>query len=198
LSSAIFWTSRGHRFVSSHPPPRHLPSFFFCRAYIGFGIPTARRFYRMQLTHALALSANHFVMQEKVPTSMHSVRLEPTKLILTGTRTTYQTTVDAHYSSTSTDPSSFFFVSFFSLALLFLSAYIKRPNAYTGSGSSLLPPVSTAALSFMNTLVARRLQLFLPSSTLYVASDCFAPINTHGLRSQQLLQDSFQFPTFCE
>ena len=35
-------------------------------------------------THALALS-------EKVPTSMESVRLEPTKLILVGTRTTYST-----------------------------------------------------------------------------------------------------------
>ena len=36
-------------------------------------------------------------MQEKVPTSMHSVRLEPTKLTLAGTRTTYedQTTGDA-------------------------------------------------------------------------------------------------------
>ena len=34
-------------------------------------------------------------MQEKVPTSMHSVRLEPTKLILIGTRTTYQAAGDA-------------------------------------------------------------------------------------------------------
>ena len=34
-------------------------------------------------------------MQEKAPTSMHSVRLEPTKLILIGTRTTYQATGDA-------------------------------------------------------------------------------------------------------
>ena len=34
-------------------------------------------------------------MQEKVPTSTHSVRLEPTILILVGTRTTYQATRDA-------------------------------------------------------------------------------------------------------
>ena len=33
--------------------------------------------------------------QYKVPTSMHSVRLEPTKLILIGTRITYQATGDA-------------------------------------------------------------------------------------------------------
>ena len=31
-------------------------------------------------------------MQEKAPTSMHSVRLGPTKLVLVGTRTTYQAT----------------------------------------------------------------------------------------------------------
>ena len=40
----------------------------------------------MELTHALALSANQFYMQEKVPTCMHSVRLEPSKLVLIGTR----------------------------------------------------------------------------------------------------------------
>ena len=34
-------------------------------------------------------------MQEKVPTSMYSMRLEPTKLTLIGTRTTYQATGDA-------------------------------------------------------------------------------------------------------
>ena len=37
----------------------------------------------------------NFFMQEKVPTSMHSVRLEPTKLILIGTRATYQASGDA-------------------------------------------------------------------------------------------------------
>ena len=36
-------------------------------------------------------------MQEKVPTSMHSVTLEPTEFILTGTRATYQATGDAGY-----------------------------------------------------------------------------------------------------
>ena len=34
-------------------------------------------------------------MQEKALTSMHSVGLEPAKLILIGTRTTYQATGDA-------------------------------------------------------------------------------------------------------
>ena len=45
-------------------------------------------------THALAHSADHFFKKEKVLTSasMHSVRLEPTKLILVGTRTTYRAT----------------------------------------------------------------------------------------------------------
>ena len=37
----------------------------------------------------------NFLMQEKAPTSKHSVRLEPTKLILIGTRATYQATGDA-------------------------------------------------------------------------------------------------------
>ena len=50
------------------PPGTCLP--FLSR--IGFSIPTARRFYRMLLTEALALSADHFSMQEKVPTSMCS------------------------------------------------------------------------------------------------------------------------------
>ena len=36
-------------------------------------------------------------MQEKVLTSVRLVRLEPTKLILVGTRTTYQSTGDAGY-----------------------------------------------------------------------------------------------------
>ena len=35
-------------------------------------------------------------MQEKTLTSMHSVGLEPAKLILIGTRTTYQATGDAY------------------------------------------------------------------------------------------------------
>ena len=59
----------------------------------GFSIPTARRFSSNAVhTHALAHSAYHFFRQEQVPTSMHSVRLEPTKLILLGTRTTYSST----------------------------------------------------------------------------------------------------------
>ena len=58
-----------------------------------FCIPTARRFSsNVPNSRSLALSANHFFMQEKVPTGMHSVRLEPAKLFLIGTRTTYQAT----------------------------------------------------------------------------------------------------------
>ena len=37
---------------------------------IGFSNPLLVHFHRMLLTHALALSANDFVVQQKVPTSM--------------------------------------------------------------------------------------------------------------------------------
>ena len=48
------------------------------------------------ITHALALSANQFVYARKSPYEyVHSLRLEPTKLILVGTRITYQATGDA-------------------------------------------------------------------------------------------------------
>ena len=49
----------------------------------------------MKLTHALALSANpesFLFMEEKAPTSVHSVRLELPKLVLIGIRTTYLAT----------------------------------------------------------------------------------------------------------
>ena len=50
----------------------------------------------MLLTHALALSANQFFMQRKNPYEcLHSVRIELAKLILVGTRITYQATGDA-------------------------------------------------------------------------------------------------------
>ena len=55
----------------------------------------------MLLTRALAFSANQFFMQEKVPTStyVHSVRIEPTKLILECTRITYKATGHAGRSA---------------------------------------------------------------------------------------------------
>ena len=50
----------------------------------------------MLLTHALALSANQ--LQEKSPYEYaHSVRIELAKMILVGTRITYQATRDASY-----------------------------------------------------------------------------------------------------
>ena len=49
----------------------------------------------MLLTHALALSANHFYARKSPYEYVHSVRLELAKLILVGTRITYQATGDA-------------------------------------------------------------------------------------------------------
>ena len=50
----------------------------------------------MLLTHALALSANQFFMQERNPYEYApSVIIELAKLILVGTRITYQATGDA-------------------------------------------------------------------------------------------------------
>ena len=50
----------------------------------------------MLLTHALALSANQLFYARKSPYEyVHSVRIEPAKLILVGTRITYQATGDA-------------------------------------------------------------------------------------------------------
>ena len=54
----------------------------------------------MFLTHALALSANQFFYAKKSPYEyVHSVRIELAKLILVGTRTTYQATGDAGYDN---------------------------------------------------------------------------------------------------
>ena len=50
----------------------------------------------MQLTHALALSADHLFYARKSPYEyVHSVRTELAKLISVGTRITYQATGDA-------------------------------------------------------------------------------------------------------
>ena len=46
-------------------------------------------FHRMLLTHALALSANQFYATKSPYEYVHSVRIEPTKLVLAGTRITY-------------------------------------------------------------------------------------------------------------
>ena len=51
----------------------------------------------MLLTHALALSANQFYARKSPYEYVRSVRIEPTKLILVGTRITYQATGDAGY-----------------------------------------------------------------------------------------------------
>ena len=66
LPSAIFWTSRGHRCRPFSPPAR---AFNFHRAE-GSAFPLLVDFHRILLTHALALFANQFFLQEKVPTSM--------------------------------------------------------------------------------------------------------------------------------
>ena len=55
----------------------------------GFSIPTARQFSSNVANSRSRAFRYHFFTQEKPPTSMHSVRLEPTELILIGTRTTY-------------------------------------------------------------------------------------------------------------
>ena len=48
----------------------------------------------MLLTHALALSANKFYARKSPYEYVHSVRTELAKLILVGTRITYQATGD--------------------------------------------------------------------------------------------------------
>ena len=45
-------------------------------------------FHRLLLTHALALSATHFVFKRKPPTIIHLMRREPTNFVLAGTRAT--------------------------------------------------------------------------------------------------------------
>ena len=91
--STSFWKRRGHRCLPFFPPGSCLC--FWSRT--GFSIPAVRRLSPdvANSRSPLALSATFFFMQEKAPTSMHSVRLEPTKLILIAARTTYQATGDA-------------------------------------------------------------------------------------------------------
>ena len=83
-------TSRGFRCRPFSPPAR---AFILSRK--AFNIPTASR--RSSNVANSRFRAFHYsiYVQEKVLTSVHSVRLEPTKLILVGTRTTYRATGDA-------------------------------------------------------------------------------------------------------
>ena len=61
LPSAILWASRGHRCRSFSPPVR---AFNFYRAK-GSAFPLLVDLHRMLLTHALALSGNHFLCKKK-------------------------------------------------------------------------------------------------------------------------------------
>ena len=80
--------------VSSLLPPGTCLQFL---SRIGFSISTSRRFSSNVANSCSRAFREYFFMQEKVPTStyVHSVRIEPTKLILVGTRITYQATGDA-------------------------------------------------------------------------------------------------------
>ena len=52
----------------------------------------------MLITHALALSANHVFYPRKSPEEyVHSMRINPPKMVFVGTRTTHQATGDAGY-----------------------------------------------------------------------------------------------------
>ena len=73
---------------------------------IGFSIPTAHRL----SSNVAKLTLSRFSNVEKLPTSMHSVAFEPTKLILISTRTTYQATGDAGLPGPGLFMDSFFIV----------------------------------------------------------------------------------------
>ena len=75
----------------SHPfSPPFVPS-----CLLGCNIPTARRLSSNVANSRSRAFRKSMLVQEKVLASrMHSVRLEPTKLILLGTRITYQATGD--------------------------------------------------------------------------------------------------------
>ena len=129
---------------------------------IGFSIPTARRFHRMLLTHALALSADHFFSRKSPYEYVHSVIIELVKLILVGTRITYQATGDA----------CIFFFFFFPIPFVFpmpllispfysLSLLVVTQIRGHIAGSSPPYPLRFVPCIF----IARRFQLFLPSST---------------------------------
>ena len=77
--------------VPSHP--RYVPSFL---SRIGFSIPTARRFSsNIANSRSRAFRYINFYARKSPYEYVHSARIEPTKLILVGTRKTYQATGDA-------------------------------------------------------------------------------------------------------
>ena len=82
LVLSSFWTSRGHR---CRPfSPRFLPS--ICIAHRVQQSHCSSIFFRVLLTHAVALSASQFVHKknsQRTYTSVHSVELEFTKLTYT-------------------------------------------------------------------------------------------------------------------
>ena len=81
--------------VDLSPPGKTLD---YYRAYqVGFSIPTAHRFSSNVANSRSRAFPEPVFIQGKVLTNKHSVRLEPTKLILliVGTRNTYQATGDA-------------------------------------------------------------------------------------------------------
>ena len=81
--------------VSSLFPPRYVPSIFVAHRVQHSHCSSI---HRMLQTHALALSASHILCKKKslrVRGYVHSVRIELAKLILVGTRITYQATGDA-------------------------------------------------------------------------------------------------------
>ena len=84
LLLSSFWTSRGHR-CRPFSPPVLSPSVFI--AHRVQQPHCSSIFHRMLLTHALALSASQFVHKKKsqrIFSSMHSAKLELTKLTYYG------------------------------------------------------------------------------------------------------------------
>ena len=81
--SAIFWTQAVVTGAVPFPPPVHVPSYSPRMSFsISSPPPTARRF-SSNAAHALAFSANYFLHYKKsLLVRVHSVRLEPTKVIL--------------------------------------------------------------------------------------------------------------------
>ena len=92
LLSSFWIISRGHRVRRPPPPPQYVPSFL---SRIGCSIPTARDFHRMNVANfrRRAFRWNQLLCKKQSPVyptyeCVHSVRIEPTQLILVGTRTT--------------------------------------------------------------------------------------------------------------
>ena len=87
--------SSGQAVVTAVVPstPRYVPSIL---SRVSFSIPTARRFSSNVANSRSCAFRQSIIMQEKVPTYeyVHSVRVDLAKLILVGTRTTYQATGD--------------------------------------------------------------------------------------------------------